>query len=231
MSPTKKVLIFKHSRTWSGDRCSAWFESNGYQVEWCYPCEGQPLPEPDLYAAAVIFGGRNSANDREAWIVDEHRWIEHCLKTDCHFLGICLGGQILARVLGAEVAKHRDNLTEIGFTDIVPSEHAGQCLTSPLKLFQWHSEGFELPRDSTLLCSSARFPNQAFRYNSKVYGLQFHPEVNHTVIRQWFTLNNDHESEGLDAVSRAQHLDYAKHNDDSITDWFSGFLNRWLEKT
>jgi len=231
MRPTKKVLIFKHSRTWSGDRCSAWFESNGYQVEWCYPCEGQSLPDPDRFAAAVIFGGRNSANDREAWIAEEHRWIERCLKSDCHFLGICLGGQILARVLGAEVSTHADNLTEIGFVDIVPSEHAGECQSLPLKLFQWHREGFELPSDSTLLCSSERFPNQAFRHNSNVYGLQFHPEVNHSVIRQWFARNTDYESEGLDAASRARHLDYAKRNDDSITDWFSGFLGRWLEKT
>ena len=98
----------------------------------------------------------------------------------------------------------------------------------PSKLFQWHKEGFDLPADSTLLCSSERFPNQAFRYKNSFYGLQFHPEVTQSVIGSWFSTNDDYESEGLDPSSRQQHLNYANQHHDAITDWFSGFLDRWL---
>ncbi|MCP4430000.1 MAG: glutamine amidotransferase [Gammaproteobacteria bacterium] len=225
-----KVVIFKHSRSWSGDRCSQLLESMGYQIDWYYPHEGNPLPEPEAYRGAVIFGCRDSVNDTEDWIAEELRWVQSCLKTDCAFLGICFGGQLLAKVLGARVARHENNLTEVGFIELLPSESADSDFTTPLKLFQWHKEGFELPSNTTLLCSSDRFQNQAFQYNDRFYGLQFHPEVNHSVISQWFDTNNDYDSEGLDRASRARHLDYARQHDDAITEWFSEFLKKWLNE-
>ena len=229
MSTADKILIFKHSRTWSDDRCSTLLEEKGYQVDWCFPLDGEPLPDPEAYRAAVIFGCRNSVNDPEPWIKNELRWLENCLKADCPYLGLCFGGQLLAKVLGAKVATHPDDLTEIGFTDIFRSSEKKDCLNPPEKLFQWHREGFDLPADAIRLCSSDRFPNQAFRYGVQSYGLQFHPEVNHDVIRQWFSENVDYKPEGLDPASRARQLDYARRNDDAITDWFSGFIDNWLQ--
>jgi GMP synthase (glutamine-hydrolysing) len=229
MSAAEKVLICKHSRSWSDDRCSQLLADKGYQIDWCYPLDGEPLPEPEAYRAAVIFGCRNSVNDPEPWIKNELRWLEDCLKTDCAYLGLCFGGQLLAKVLGARVATHQDSLTEIGFTEIYPNAEKKDCLSPPKKLFQWHREGFDLPADATRLCSSERFPNQAFRYGSQSYGLQFHPEVNHAVIQQWFSENENYSEEGLDPASRARQLDYARQNDDAITDWFSGFIDNWLK--
>lgn len=223
-----KIIIFKHSRAWSGDRCSRLLTDLGYQIEWCYAHEGGPLPEPQNYRAAVILGCRNSVNDNEDWIRRELAWVESCLNSDCAFLGICFGGQLLAKVLGATVTKHGDNLTEVGFVDLFPGDQAGSNFSTPRKLFQWHKEGFDLPAHSTLLCSSDRFPNQAFQYNERIYGFQFHPEVNPTVMSQWFETNDDYDSEGLDRSSRVRHLEYAKQHDDAITDWFHKFLNRWL---
>ena len=228
MSAADKVIIFKHSRTWSDDRCSNLLLEKGYEVDWCYPQENNPLPEPQAYRAAVMFGCRDSVNDNEPWIHEELRWVENCLKADCPYLGICFGGQILAKVLGARVSKHQDDLTEIGFTDIRPTD-TSDCQAMPAKLFQWHNEGFDLPCGSTLLCSSERFSNQGFLYSDKYYGLQFHPEVNQPIIAQWLSQNDDFDAEGLDANSRQQHLNYAKQHDDSITQWFSGFIDNWLK--
>ncbi len=226
--PKDRIAIFKHSRSWLGDRCSHILDTMGYHIDWYYPLEGNPLPDPEHYRAAVVFGCRNSVNDPEPWIKHELNWVESCLKTDCAFLGICFGGQLLAKVLGAEVAKHSDNLTEVGFTKIYSGDQLEDGFSMPPKLFQWHNEGFELPADTTLLCSSERFPNQAFRFKNSCYGLQYHPEVNQLVISQWFSQNEDFESEGLDPASRARQLEYAGQHDDSITDWFAGFLSRWL---
>lgn len=230
LNPENRVIILKHSRTWAGDRCSGLLEAKGYQVDWCYPMEGEPLPDPEDYRAAIIFGSRDSVNDPEPWIKAELDWAERCLKINCAYLGICFGGQVLAKVLGAEVAKHEDNLTEVGFTEIAPNQQAEDCASMPSKLFQWHKEGFDLPADSTLLCSSERYPNQAFRYKNNYYGLQFHPEVTQSVIGSWLSTNDDYESEGLDPASRQRHLDYANQHHDVITDWFSGFLDRWLAR-
>jgi len=229
MSTADKVIIFKHSRTWSDDRCSGLLIEKGYEIDWCYPQENLTLPDPKDYRAAVMFGCRESVNDTEPWIKAELRWVENCLKANCPYLGICFGGQMLAKVLGAEVSKHRENLTEIGFTEIRPVDSVLDCQTMPSKLFQWHREGFDLPSDSTLLCSSERFYNQGFRYDEKHYGLQFHPEVNQPIIAQWLSQNDDFDAEGLDIDSRKQHLSYANLHDQSITRWFSGFLDNWLD--
>ena len=224
------IIIFKHSRAWTGDRCSHLLSEMGYQIEWCYPHEGDALPEPQRYRAAIILGCRNSVNDHEDWIQSEINWVDTCLKTDCAFLGICFGGQLLAKVLGARVAKHEEHLTEVGFTELFSGNGADSEFTTPHKLFQWHKEGFDLPVDSTLLCSSDRFPNQAFQFNDKTYGFQFHPEVNQFVMSQWFETNDDYDSEGLDHASRAQHLRYAEQHDETITAWFAGFLQQWLKE-
>ena len=226
----EKVLIFKHSRTWSGDRCSQLLSKMGFQIEWCYANEAVPIPEPQNYKAAIILGCRNSVNDNEDWIHRELAWLESCLKCNCAFLGICFGGQLLAKVLGGRVAKHQAGLTEVGFIDLSPHPQSVSDFITPPKLFQWHNEGFEIPGDTRLLCSSERFPNQAFQYDDKTYGFQFHPEVNRSVMSQWFKGNHDYDSERLDRASRAMHLDYAKQHDEAITDWFSGFLNRWLSE-
>lgn len=225
-----KVIIFKHSRAWTGDRCSRLLSEMGYQIDWCYPHEGGPLPDPQQYQAAIILGCKNSVNDDEDWILREINWLESCLKSDCAFLGICFGGQLLAKVLGARVAKHDEHLTEVGFTELFPSDETNNTFSPPQKLFQWHKEGFDLPADSTLLCSSQRFPNQAFQYTETTYGFQFHPEVNQFVMSQWFEINDDYDSEGLDPASRAQHLKYAEQHDKAISNWFSGFLQQWLKE-
>ena len=229
MSDANKIIIFKHSRAWSEDRCSRLLLDKGYEIDWCYPQENDDLPEPENYRAAVMFGCRDSVNDNEPWIKAEQRWLEKCLKADCPYLGICFGGQMLAKVLGARVAKHEENLTEIGFIDIKPTGSALDGQAMPPKLFQWHREGFELPSGTTLLCSSERFFNQGFRYDNRFYGLQFHPEVNQPIIAQWLSQSDDFEAEGLDAASRQQHLNYARQHDDAITEWFSGFIDNWLD--
>jgi GMP synthase (glutamine-hydrolysing) len=230
MDSDKKIIIFKHSRAWTGDRCSRLLSEMGYQIEWCYPHEGGSLPDPQKYRAAIILGCRNSVNDHEDWIQREIIWVESCLKSDCAFLGICFGGQLLAKVLGARVAKHEEHLTEVGFTELFPGGKTGSNFPTPPKLFQWHKEGFDLPASSTLLCSSHRFPNQAFQYTETTYGFQFHPEVNQFVMSQWFETNDDYDSEGLDRASRARHLKYAEQHDKAISNWFSGFLQQWLKE-
>ena len=230
MNNNKRIVIFKHSHLWSGDRCSRLLLEKGYQVDWYYPYEVKPLPDPLLYDAAIVFGCRHSVNDPIDWIKLELQWIEACLKTNRPLLGLCFGGQLLARVLGAGVARHPEKLTEIGFTEVMSCVGEDDCIKPPPKIFQWHNEAFDLPDDCLRLCRSERFPNQAFRYGDNSFGFQFHPEVTRAVIASWFSGHDDYESEGLDLASRANQLAYAEQNDHEISDWFSGFLDGWLKQ-
>jgi GMP synthase (glutamine-hydrolysing) len=97
------------------------------------------------------------------------------------FLGICLGAQLLARVLGAVVKPHPEGMTEIGYFPIFPTPAGESAFWQSVKVYHWHNEDL-----SCLRCSKASrrrdFPNQAFRYGENAYGLQFHPEITRNML-------------------------------------------------
>ena len=104
-------------------------------------------------------------------------------------LGICLGGQLLAGVLGARVIADSCfgekgtlpvTLTAEGRTDSLFAGIGHEFIT-----FQWHNDSFEVPIGGILLASSEACPGQAFRYGNNAWGLQFHPEVNRTIVDVW----------------------------------------------
>lgn len=226
---TSRYLLVKHSEGWNVDRCSVWLQSHGYPVDWCYPVSGQPFPDPSAYQGVVVFGGAPSANDTDQfeWARQELKFIEQCLKTDTPFFGICLGAQMLARVLGASVYTHPQELTEIGFFDVVPQPEHPQFMADVLTVMQWHREGFDLPSGSTLLAGSERFPNQAFCHGELTYGVQFHPEVNPAALDVWHERNKTRDIGRLTEEQRiTQRRDALKHDAD-ITRWLDGFLTHW----
>jgi GMP synthase (glutamine-hydrolysing) len=103
-------------------------------------------------------------------------------------LGICLGGQLLARALGAEV-RPAERL-EAGWLEIEATpEAAGDALLAhlraPVAVYQWHTDVFDLPAGAVRLARSEQSENQAFRYGERAWGLQFHPEVDATLFAGW----------------------------------------------
>ncbi len=105
-------------------------------------------------------------------------------------LGVCLGAQLLAAALGAtvergpalEIGAGEAELTEAGRTDAVLG---GDGVGATLPVVHWHQDTFALPAGAVRLASSAMYREQAFRYGERVYGLQFHLEVNDTLARAW----------------------------------------------
>lgn len=225
----KKFLLVKHSEGWNVDRCCRWMEKTNTSYDWCYPASGQALPSHDQYDGVIVFGGSGSANDcqEHAWIRDELTFIESCLKTGTPFFGICLGAQLLARVMGASVAKHPQDQSEIGFCEVKPTDAGIGFLNQPLKFMQWHSEGFELPSGATHLAYSELFSNQAYRAGEHVVGVQFHPEVNLDVLRIWHERNKTRPTGVLDDTARALHVADAIECEISITAWLEDFLADW----
>ncbi len=229
----KPYLFVKHSQNWNVDRCTRWMERQGHAINWCYPVEGDVFPDPRECAGVIVFGGANSANDcrDHEWVRREMDFIERCLKEDLPFFGICLGAQILARVLGASVGPHDDAATEIGFLEVRPVASQNRFLERPLTVMQWHAEGFDLPAGTARLAESDLFPNQAYALGEKVIGVQFHPEVNPEVLAIWHTRNKETRPEQFTDVDRAVMMRDAIAHDAVISDWLDGTLQRWRDCT
>ena len=184
----KKVLFILHQKTSVSGDVGKKFKQRGFVAEIVRPPLGDTLPN-DLskYSAVVIFGGPMSVNDDEEFIKNEIKWMKNVVNSKIPFLGICLGAQILAKYLGCEVVKNKNDLAEIGFFEIKPVGEGDQIFKNQNIFYQFHTEGFELPTTCQLLAKGDIFKNQAFKYEN-CYALQFHPEVNFLVHLRWLFL-------------------------------------------
>jgi GMP synthase (glutamine-hydrolysing) len=228
---SKTILLVDHPVGKREDRVSRLLGKHGYDIEWCCPGRGDALPAPNShYLAVVVYGGTESANDGEdkAYIRRETDWVGRWVATGKPYLGLCLGGQLLARALGADVARHAQGLHEIGYTPVTPTEAGRDFLPAPLHAYQWHKEGFEVPAGAELLAEGEVFPNQAFRYGARTYGLQFHPEVSIPMMNRWME-EAGHMLAEPGAHPRDRQLADARVRDPPMAAWLEGFLARWLD--
>lgn len=154
--------------------------------------EGEQLPDRHGYAGIIAMGGPMSANDHDAhpWLVPEKQLIREEVRAGTPFWGICLGAQILASALGARV--FTGDRPEVGMGDVTRSGAALHdpvfaALPDPSRVFQWHSDSFDLPAGGLRLASSSDYRNQAFCVGS-AYGLQFHLEVTAELAVQWLAI-------------------------------------------
>lgn len=207
MERRKPVLIVQHARHEHPAIIRRALESQGIQTAWIHPYRGDPYPELHTIRGVISLGGPMGANDQ-----DEYPWIER----ECSLLaksaseglptvGICLGGQMLAKGLGAEVI--RNPIAEVGWFPIEPSAEGledkiiGSAGPLPL-VYHWHNDTFILPLDSVLLASSKACARQAFRFGERAYGFQFHPEADHQLIHEWLAVAG---VEDEIAEARAEH--------------------------
>jgi GMP synthase (glutamine-hydrolysing) len=138
--------------------------------------------------------------DRYPHLATEVEVIGEAIAAGLPVLGICLGGQLIARALGAEVG--RSPQKEIGWHDLSPTEEGrDDPLLSHLgeteKIFQWHGDSFAIPEGAVHLASSPGCQNQAFRHGDRTYALQFHLEVDHPMIERWLRV-----PENVDEIGR-----------------------------
>jgi GMP synthase (glutamine-hydrolysing) len=225
-----RVLAVVHQETSRTGRVGELLECWGYEVERCCPNIGHALPD-DLssYAGVVMFGGPMSANDCTTLpgIKAELAWLPKVLDADTPFLGICLGAQLMARVMGAQVNTHPQGRAEIGYVEIEPVHASCQIFPEKMHVYQWHREGFDLPRDCTLLARGEHFENQAYRYGERVYGVQFHPEVT-LEMKQIWTVKGAERLKMPGAQPADQHIDLHPVHDPKLGVWTERFLRRWL---
>jgi GMP synthase (glutamine-hydrolysing) len=126
--------------------------------------------------------------DRYPWIRDELNLIEHSLARHKPILGICLGAQMVAHVLGARV--YPAPIKELGWNPLLLTEQGKTSAIVPLapevtSLLHWHGDTFELPQGATLLASTLEVPHQIFEWGNRVLAFQCHPEIRASDIEAW----------------------------------------------
>lgn len=187
----KKVLIFQHVAHKILGTLNPTLKEKGLRIRYVnFDRSPDEHPSIDKYHGLIILGGYMGVYEAQKYthIKTELKLIEEALKKDIPILGICLGSQLLAHVLGSEV--RRNNEKEIGWYDIHLTEEGQK---DPLfshfqkteKLFQLHGDTFDIPQSAVHLARSNVCNSQAFRYGNKAYGLQFHLEVDEPMIKRW----------------------------------------------
>jgi GMP synthase (glutamine-hydrolysing) len=130
-------------------------------------------------------------------------------------LGVCLGAQMMAHVLGGrvypggekEIGWYKVDVTEEGEKDIV-FKNLLLKREGKAEVFQWHGDTFDLPKNAIRLASSPLYPNQAFRWGERAYALQFHIEVTPEIIKDWFA--DDPRRDEMTEYSRRIYGEYFK---------------------
>nr|WP_201258008.1 type 1 glutamine amidotransferase [Syntrophotalea acetylenivorans] len=143
---------------------------------------GERLPGVEDFDWLLIMGGpMNIYQEKQyPWLKTEKAYIDQALIAGKTLLGICLGAQLLADRLGSQVYAGAER--EIGWWPLSLTEAGRQSelfgeLDEPLQAYHWHGDTFDLPAGSVSLASSTACAQQAFLYNHRVLGLQFHFEV------------------------------------------------------
>lgn len=160
---------------------------DGLEVKTVRPLTGEPLPAPSEVSGAVVMGGPMNVDEvgRHPGLAVEREWLASALRRQLPILAICLGAQLLARALGAEVRK--GERPEIGFAPVQvsdPDDPVLGALAPRTTALHWHGDVFDLPDGARPLGSSAQTEHQAFRHGN-AWGILFHPEADPALVDAW----------------------------------------------
>ena len=226
----KKILLIVHQATSDPGLIGQVLQELDYVLDIRCPAIGSDLPETiDEHEGAIIFGGPMSANDEDTlpFIRTELDWLPVVLESQKPYLGVCLGAQMLAKVLGARVSPHPKEVREIGYVPILPTPEGKDFLAPVTHVYHWHREGFELPDSAVLLAKGETFTNQAFRYGKTAYGVQFHPEITRSIIDFWITKAGD-QLVLPGAQPYEAHIAGHDRYGAAVECWLRQFLQDWL---
>ncbi|HLM96326.1 MAG TPA: type 1 glutamine amidotransferase [Acidimicrobiales bacterium] len=151
---------------------------------------GDRLPAPGDVGGVVVLGGAMGVHDTDEfpWLDTERRWIADTVRSGVPVLGICLGAQLLAAALGASVTTGPAPEVGVGQVELTAAGRADPVLGPEgdrVPVIHWHGDTFTIPAGAVHLATGERYGNQAFRYGTRAYGLQFHIEVDHDMAEAW----------------------------------------------
>ncbi len=235
----RKILVFQHVAHELLGTLNPLLKDSGFRIRYVnFDRDPAARPSLDGYFGLVVLGGPMSVDqvDLYPFLAVEVELVAEALQRGMPVLGICLGAQLLARALGADVRPHHSK--EIGWYQINPTAagaddpvFAGMSDTE--HIFQWHGDTFDIPSGAVHLASSPDCENQAFRYGDTAYGFQFHLEVDRPMVERWLTVpHNRQEITDLNGAidpeqirsDTLQHIDKLQRlSDDTFSRWIKLF--------
>jgi GMP synthase (glutamine-hydrolysing) len=209
------VLILQHVRPEPPGTIATALDDHGCSHRTVEIHRDDPVPETLDADGLVVMGGPMGVGDvgDRPHLSRELALIEQALRDERPVLGVCLGSQLLAHALGADVRSASEK--EIGWADV----------DDLFPAFHWHGDVFDLPDGAVRLARTAQTEHQAFRYGDAAYGLLFHLEATPKTVA-WMTkaFQDELAAEGLDgaAIRRA-----AMPRESAVRDTAATVFGRW----
>lgn len=240
MGNVKTVNVIRHLAFEDLGSFTAVLQANEYQINYIEAADFALTPDDlsQFNALAddllIILGGPISVNDASLFpfIAPEINLLKRRIAADKPTLGICLGAQLIASAMGAEIYPGDEKeigwfglcLTEAGEQSALRYLHADHC-----RMLHWHGETFDLPEKATLLASSEKYAHQAFSCGKNILALQFHPEVTQRSLEKWF-IGHIGEIMQTDGVSVEQLREDTHRYANQLEVQGELFFNSWLNE-
>lgn len=221
-----RALLISHEPEAAPALIGRAFAARGFEIDHHVVLAGADAPDVDFpnpaeYDVVVAFGSFAHAYDETAqtWVRPEVELLSSIVRDDVPYLGVCFGGQLLARVLGGDVERAPDDEHEIG---LVTFDDDAALPIPPGPWFTWHEDRVVLPDDVAVLAHNGKAV-QLFRAGRAV-GTQFHPEADHAVVDSWVRMGPDHipgHSSGAQLLQDVEvHEARLRRNCEDLVDWF-----------
>ncbi|NJN86178.1 MAG: type 1 glutamine amidotransferase [Leptolyngbyaceae cyanobacterium SL_7_1] len=189
MTQKPPILVLRHEVCSSLGLLERLLEEQEITVQYLNTSQGEVLAKPlSDYSHLIILGGAISAYQSEQYpfLKYEFKLVEKAIAQQIPTIGICLGSQVLAHVLGGTVYRGESG-REAGWCVLEKTEAASidpifKDFPQQFKVFESHQDTFTIPPECVHLVLSHTYPNQAFRYRDYVWALQFHPEIDDQVL-------------------------------------------------
>jgi GMP synthase (glutamine-hydrolysing) len=167
-------------------------ERTGWNVSFCEAAVDDLMTHPSIRNAdlLIVLGGPIGVYETESYpfIAREIALIERRLRQGLPTVGICLGAQLMAKVLGSRV--YAGHVKEIGWGPISLTDEGARSCLNPLgsesSVLHWHGDTFDLPAQAKRLASNANYENQAFSFGEHALALQFHLEAEPRQLEEWY---------------------------------------------
>lgn len=222
------ILCLQHVPFETPGHISAWAHEHKIPMHLIHCYQEQAFPEPSSFELLVIMGGPMSVHDekKHPWISGEKRFIERSIGAGKKILGICLGAQMIADVMGAKV--YKNSYREIGWFEVkkIASKNSiSNLLPERFMAFHWHGEIFEIPSGASQIAATEACENQGFAYREKVLGLQFHLEIREEGVKG-LLVNCADELDGSRFVQSREEIMKGLHHADAA----NALMHAILEK-
>ncbi len=185
----KPLRVFRHQLCESPGYLAEYLDQR--QIPWELVCLDRGVPVPadlDQVSGLVFMGGNMSVNDPLDWIQAELALVRRAHQRGLPMLGICFGGQLIAKALGGKVIANPRGM-EVGWHPVkqVAANRSNPWLdglSEEFVTFHWHAEAFELPPGAELLLENGCYQHQAYGIGNTL-GLQFHLEMDARMVKNW----------------------------------------------